>query len=129
MQQHDSMVESTATWQACAVNVYQRTVRMQGAALAALLAAQLGCLTGRHIPPSCIDVHADGQYATARLDTFLFRRYRHGLVLVRPSAGYDAYDAESPVIETQADLGHALAVWYPSLEPATDDPSADVGDW
>lgn len=129
MQQPITQAKPAVNWQARAVDAFRRSVVPQGEELAAALAAQLAELTGQQILTQRIVRDDHGRYAVARLGKLVFRRYRHGLVLQCACALCDASNAESPVIETQADLGYVLAVWYPSQEHAEDDATADLGDW
>ena len=123
-----AVLAEVRTWQALAVDEYERSLPGRHDALRAELTARVLALTGRRVPPE--NVYADDRLAVAGVDGATFRLHRGGdLVLVRACAYCGMDHFESPGIRGRADLGYALSAWQPVHEDCEDFYSEDLADW
>jgi hypothetical protein len=90
-----AVLAEVRTWQALAVDEYERSLPGRHDALRAELTARVLALTGRRVPPE--NVYADDRLAVAGVDGATFRLHRGGdLVLVRACAYCGMDHFESP---------------------------------
>lgn len=107
---------SADNWQARAVDAYRCAEANDSSSPRLALAAAVHNLTGQTIPPETIVEDRKHMLATGTVDGILFRLTRMGLMLLRPCAYCGTGQFESIPLQSEADLGFALAIWRPLHE-------------
>jgi hypothetical protein len=118
---------ASRNWQTEAIAEYVRTCDDLREHARLRLAERLNSLIGCTVDERANIEDVPARRATAAVDGTVFRLYGSVLVVARPCAHCGTGVFESAPIESQSDLGYALAGWQPchhDCEPA--DPADDM---
>lgn len=107
---------SANNWQARAVDAYRCAEANNTGSPRLALAAAVHQLTGQSIPSEAIVEDREHMLATGTVDGITFRLTRVGLLLLRPCVYCGTGQFKSIPLQSEADLGYALAIWRPLHE-------------
>jgi hypothetical protein len=109
----DTRPVQVADWKAQAIEAYHQRRPYEDRAMRLALTERVQVFTRCTVAIDAIMVDLDEQFASAVVDSVLFRWGTTGLAILRPCASCGSGRFASPSLTSQADVGYAITVWQP----------------